>query len=122
MSEMVVFKAPKAFRQKLVAFCKTNGYNLSYACRKALEEYIVDPNLPPAPELWKDFIEWRKKLMEILEIMENASHKRHVELRDKTSDLELQLRVAFRLIEKLAKLPPNTIANSIKEEKAKGRT
>jgi hypothetical protein len=49
MDTLIVFKAPRSFKEKLEEYCRRTGYNLSDAIRKAVEDQIIDPKLT-----WED--------------------------------------------------------------------
>jgi hypothetical protein len=70
MERMIVFKAPKEFAEKLEAYCKANGYSISYAVRKAVEQHILTPEFT-----WLEIGKWlRLNLILTFTTLERNAH------------------------------------------------
>lgn len=67
LMELIAFQAPRALKEKLEAYCKTTGYNMSYAIRKAVEDQILTPKFT-----WEDFMAWMERVDKVLgELLES---------------------------------------------------
>jgi hypothetical protein len=144
--ELIALQVPSSWKQKLEEYCKANGYNLSYAIRKAVEDHILTPKFT-----WEDFLKWKsevdqwkdwvnKKLGEIVSLISESwklnqgDIKKLVEIseglfkgQERIADclnninlqiqtLDFQIEVLFRILEKLTGQPIRQILAEALEE------
>jgi len=142
MEEFIGLKVPKPFRDKLEAYCKTHGYNISYVIRKAVEDQILTPKFT-----WEDFMAWKdwvqknidelyKEVTELLKMHNNmlnclgklATKQELLDSNNKifrllellTQALEkqdTQIRVLFGVLEKMTGQPIRQILNEELEKR-----
>jgi hypothetical protein len=76
MTEVIIFKVPKAVKEELEQFCKINGYNISDAVRMAIENQFLSPNMKTQAELWNEMLNWKdwvnKKLGEMISVIKES--------------------------------------------------
>lgn len=149
--EMTVlnFRVPLSLKKMLEAYARQNGYSVSYILRKIVEEEIVSPELPLSSDLWKDMLQWRndinnilERLIDIIDKLQKDTKKdlkglydiaksnletqklaeQYLEKVDtRIKSLEFTNKVIFKILEKMTNLPIREIMIEELKAKEKGK-